>query len=227
MLRLLLRAALLMLALIGAVHADVVSPSLVVDQNGGNMLLGVNNVTIGGQLYNAVFHEGNFHDVYCNGDPSCGGLSNAAPYSQGFAQAASETLLALFSGNGLFQGGKFDLSPGSMRGCGNTWGYCYAYTPYQASIEDAYVPGGKMLNHLGWAFENQGPILYSNDSFDKAVGLPGGSLYLINSDPDAHTWVTWAQVPAAVPLPATAWLFMSALLGFLGISRRKSHAISA
>jgi hypothetical protein len=46
-------------------------------------------------------------------------------------------------------------------------------------------------------------------------GTPsGGSIWWDNADLTA--------TPSAVPVPAAAWLFGSALLGLMGISRRKS-----
>jgi hypothetical protein len=49
-----------------------------------------------------------------------------------------------------------------------------------------------------------------------------GDLILQNFDDHAISHVTIYGAPSAVPLPAAAWLFGSALLGFVSLSRRKS-----
>ena len=46
----------------------------------------------------------------------------------------------------------------------------------------------------------------------------------ITFNSDTYFNVTLSDTPSAVPVPAAAWLFGSALLGFFGFSRRKANA---
>jgi len=63
-------------------------------------------------------------------------------------------------------------------------------------------------------------------------GLAGANIILgwedfANADNDFNDMVVGVTDVAPVPLPAAVWLFGSALMGLVGVSRRKSTALSA
>ena len=64
--------------------------------------------------------------------------------------------------------------------------------------------------------------LLTPDPLGITTALNGNLLGILINDPSAEGRVTFGI--SAVPVPAAAWLFGSALLGFFGFSRRKANA---
>ena len=61
---------------------------------------------------------------------------------------------------------------------------------------------------------------WGDEAFADSYGITGYTQYPIN----ALLYKDDVTVPSTVPVPAAAWLFGSALLGFFGFSRRKANA---
>jgi hypothetical protein len=92
-----------------------------------------------------------------------------------------------------------------------------------ASCTDTSAGGGGNLVCLGLS-AGPGPLATTEYTFTWAGGA--GQILAVNASGDAQAGdqlftYDFTEAPSAVPLPAAAWLFGSALLGLVGIGRRK------
>lgn len=72
---------------------------------------------------------------------------------------------------------------------------------------------------------NQNPIVFGITSVGDVTTITGTSFDSVNNITQATTFtLTATSVPAAVPVPAAAWLFGSGLLGLAGTARRRRAA---
>lgn len=84
-----------------------------------------------------------------------------------------------------------------------TWSPLFAY----ATVESATGPDGVRFR------------LVTDTSFPNDVG----SLHSVELSALGGTTISWAvATPSAVPIPAAAWLFGSAILGLIAFQRRKA-----
>jgi len=75
-------------------------------------------------------------------------------------------------------------------------------------------------------------VFLNQDNFTDSPLHSGGALnlaLLVNNGEAYHLWAVAGSDAnvSSVPLPSAVWLFMSALLGVLGLTRRKSSALTA
>jgi hypothetical protein len=124
-------------------------------------------------------------------------------YDKAFAQLASDALLVLYTGGGLFQGTESDFKSEKNKGCEFAGG-CLFVTLYEKLNFDWY----RMA-----FFQNKHEVY---DSID-LIGLN----HIQNRDFANVTFLDWTQSSVStVPVPAALFMFAPALLGFLGFRRK-------
>lgn len=163
----------------------------------GGQLTGATGVLVGSLYYDVTFVDG-----------TCSGLYSGCNDSSDFTFTTIAS--AILAGNALLSdvfvdgtAGLFDSSPQLTAGCGNFF-QCTIVTPF-APPEFVTVPGIWATNR---ALVADPAVSYNTlvQSYDTALS-------------DAYVYAVWS--PSAVPLPAAAWLFGSAILGLVGVARRK------
>jgi hypothetical protein len=97
------------------------SATLVTDNNG--QLLGINNVSINGQYWDAEFDTSTNYPI-------------TVLYDQSFAVDASQALFGLFSGNRQFDGSVYDNDPTTVASCNHPH-VCRWSTIYEYGIDDS------------------------------------------------------------------------------------------
>lgn len=119
--------------------------------------------------------------------------------------------------------------------------YCYGYNCVESELghlfyvdlgisagngvpripDPAFSPFINIQSDVYWSFVET-PYVYFGDIFDMRNGKQGGvGMYT----PNFYAWAVRPGDVAAVPIPATFWLFGSGLLGLFGFSRRSSNEI--
>jgi hypothetical protein len=159
-------------------------------------LIGATGVDVDGTLYDVQFLDGFYSDTFQ--DESDLDTTSEAQ-ARLFGQALMDQVF-VDSAEGLF-----DSDPELTFGCGNL-NACFVWIPFDIDFDTFEVTAVLAINRRPEATQPEGV----RDSV-------GGNGYL-NNFADDTTWVyaDW-QV---VPVPAAAWLFVSAL-GLLGWMRRK------
>lgn len=128
-------------------------------------------------------------------------------YDKAFAQLASDALLVLYTGGGLFQGTESDFKSEKNKGCEFAGG-CLFVTLYEKIIGSDFYRQAFFNNHR--------EIYDSGD----LIGLS----HIRNRNYANVTFLDWTQSSvSAVPIPAALFMFAPALLGFFGL-RRKAQA---
>ena len=164
----------------------------------GGQLMGATGVDVGGSLYDVNFVDGTCIDLF----DGCDSNSDFIFQSEALAILASQALLdQVFVDSAV---GQFDSTASLTNGIESHQG-AFAMTPYQ-------------LSTTPHRFHQQAAINYS-------VG--NGTDYISGTEPTINgdvshigegTYAVWKVTP--VPIPAAGWLFMSALLGLVGLQRK-------
>ncbi len=164
----------------------------------GGKLIGFDDVNLTGfGLYDTRFHDAWTGDIY----------------SKAFTDATGVDVINNFTGVGSAQGTILDFNPGFTFGCSKGSIVCDWITIY----DEKFAPGGSVV--LGGTFRNWDGGHDTNDALSLATltrsaaendGLNNNRIFL--------TW-TPSNV-SAVPVPAAAFMFAPALLGFLGFRRK-------
>ena len=129
-------------------------------------------------------------------------------YGTDFVFQAGYAGIALLEDGGLFDGLDFDLNPEKTRGCGSALGYCDWFVA-AFDIGQGFIAGG-ILENLGGL----------NDSLDSLV-LSGSIIPALEID--GLTYLDWTPSKVSeVPVPAALFMFGPALLGFLGLRRKRN-----
>lgn len=184
--------------------------TLVID-NG--VLTGAQNIDVGGTFYDVEFKDnGDLYDIF--------GSSPAWDVQSYYeALAFSRGLMEQVFLDGAQ--GAFDSNPSLIAGCeATTTSACIAVTPFRFS------QFGQEINNANLFFASQ--AINYNSAFDSAGVSPtidgfrntAMSATTPFTDYSGGVFADWSP-SAAVPLPATAWLFVSALIGLAGIKRKK------
>jgi hypothetical protein len=187
----------------------------------GGELVGLTNVNVAGfGLYDVTFsgqYQGNVYD-------------------QPFVQAAGLAGYSLATGNGIFQGSVFDLMPQLTRGCGATatalcdWMVVFDEQPSPLSLLPnvcAGLPANCVAIPIGTPaitpvsfvsggiFKNYGGSADNMDTLSFVFGVPALDL-------EGRTYLDWTPSQVSeVPVPAALFMFGPALLGFLGLRRKR------
>lgn len=173
---------------------SVSAATLIVDTG---QLIGATDVDVNGILYDVSFLDGTCVSLFSGCDSQADLPFNLDDVDDARKALRDQVFLNVIAGD-------FDTDPELTRGCGvGDPNICRILTPFGLNLELTDVDT--------LAFRNNN-ILSDGSEF---IGLA------IGEDTTADVIATWAVwTPTAVPIPAAAWLFGSALLG-LGIVKRK------
>ena len=182
-----------LIALVLSVSSSLTAAYAATIEFSGDAIIGVSGLEFLDSEYDAIFYNGSYEDLL-TGYPA---PPNATDYSSSFASTATNALYD-FVITAAFDG----IAPEAINGCTNL-SLCYiataveqnsgvaAFVEYRASVSPASGSSSRFAAD---------DVNYSNAS-----------------------WVVWKEAGAIspVPVPASAWLFGSAL-GLLGWARRRT-----
>jgi hypothetical protein len=207
------RFILISFVLLGLSVSSVNAATYVLAGAFGSELQGANGVTVGGQTYNVSFLDGTCISVF----DGCDQVSDFAFNTVAEAEAASKALLVQ-----VFNAGDvYDTTPVLTRGVDPTIFLPNrdgeVLTPYGFRTSASVSYGISANNRLGE--EDSAECFFVDQCFTSI----SASLLAAPNDKRDPTWALWTQV-SAVPVPAAVWLFGTALVGFVGLSRRRKVA---
>lgn len=164
----------------------------------GGILHGAFDVDVNGVFYDVTFVDGSFVDVFGDATQL---IATTKLESRAFSSALLEQVFI----------GEFDEEPSKTFGCSPQFEFasCHAHTPW-GTYYDGVVGAFLDLHSSASNFEDE-----PNDY------ISGGGTRL-NTDLtffETSVYVDWQL--AEVPLPAGIWLFGSALLGLIGLKRKR------
>jgi len=168
----------------------------------GGELVGASGVVVDGETYDVEFLDGTCVDVF-NG---CDEASDFVFQTALLADMASQSLVdQVFGGSNA--GSAYDLRPAFTRGIVGTF-QGFIMTPF--SFDSNFVK----LDGAANSFFEDG---------DVNICLLGMCIQPLTQDLEQINNVTYAVwTPTAIPVPAAIWLFGTALIGLVGLNRRKS-----
>jgi hypothetical protein len=166
------------------------SASLVVTDG---TLMGATDVDVGGSLYDVSFLDG-----------SCNSLFDGCRIFTFNTQATAELASTALLDQVLI--GVFDVNPHFVNGINDDF-VSYIFTPYSTWSSGTYVNVGGALNDAFGVIDEAGWGRILGRTYDTS-GL------VLGSD---EVYAVWS--PSPVPLPAAAWLFISAIAGLAGAKR--------
>lgn len=186
----------------------MVAPAMAatVQTNAAGSMVGITGVSVTG--------FGSF-DVAFDASPT-----SIATYEQSFALAASNGLLSLFT-TGDLQGTVFDVN---------------ANDPFGLAIYNVFdIPQLNFQNPFSFETHQNVHQVFNDLGFDddfsfteiSTLGAAGWASDIANSPFQYSTvWTPSLAVggPSAVPIPAAAFLFAPAMLGFMGLRRKAKQA---
>ncbi len=162
----------------------------------GGVVTSATGVIVNGDYYNVNFVDGTCNSIF----PGC--VTSAFTFQNATdAFAASNALL-----NQVFLGAYDDLSVDTF-GCDPNGIYCTAYTPYNRTGNDLSLANAYNLA------SGSDPVFTTIASLGGTFGTTG---FMNNT-----VWAVWTPT---VPVPAAVWMFGSALVGLVGLGRRKRLA---
>ncbi len=181
----------------------------------GGQLLGARNVSILGSLYDVEFKDGTCADLF----DGCDEASDFTFTTVNGAHGAALALLNLiFLDDPLL--GLFDADPELTQGCENL-GVCVSIIPYAAVGRNRFDARAAFNYYQPLDNRDQGDLVdrRNRESYD-SDGDAFRTFALItpaNQDPEPE--------PAAIPEPASLFLFGAGLLGLVS-TRRRRNALS-
>ncbi|HSB97041.1 MAG TPA: VPLPA-CTERM sorting domain-containing protein [Spongiibacteraceae bacterium] len=170
----------------------------IVDGNG--KMTGAKNVVVNGSLYDVEFRDGVFNTLFGEQN-QLGFVAPSEAVATDFSQALLDTVLV----------GQFDDYSYRTLGCEHL-AYCMVYTPYLGVPVNTPYPGVWVA-----AAYNEG-LEGGNTPPNDLIMLTAAHRLNDYANNPAVTYALWS--PAAVPVPAAAWLFGSGLIA-LAAARRK------
>ena len=188
-------------------YSAISTAATLVVQNGA--LMGATDVNVNGVLYDVQFLSGSCIDLYSGCDENTDfPFTNPDNLNDGvlLATAMQALLDQVFLDTPL---GNFDSSPGLTNGCGSSVLDCFVGTPLWVSS------GG-----------GTGVTSAYNRSTSDFVTAGGGATSdaVLGVAPNSRsTYAVWTQT-TVVPVPAAFWLFVSGLLGLVGLVRKSKIA---
>ena len=157
------------------------------------------------------------HSYSEDADLSSTSQANSSAYRQGDFSVAGSGFL-VFSVNYTLDA---SLEPGNdTSNYNNNYANANVYLQAQkiaSNVNDQYTNVGDSIYLYEYNFANS-PV-QSGGTLNLALLVNDGEAYHISAGAGSSANVS------SVPLPSAVWLFMSALLGFLGLTRRKSALI--
>jgi hypothetical protein len=169
----------------------------------GGYVTGIDDLLVNNSYYDVSFVNGSYNDVYGSATPTFWNDDMLGAYW------ASQAMLSLFSDS------VYSDSPELFQGCVST-SLCQISSPFEIDDDGRGAADGTRLSRFtinsGW--QNN----WSNWT------LPDADL---DEDVDFRLWAVYSYKSTlppveAVPVPAAAWLFGSALLGLGAIKRKKA-----
>jgi PEP-CTERM motif len=188
------------LVLCSTVTSLAAAPSLVIDTS--NQLIGANNVSVDGKLYDVVFKDGSCLSLFS-------GCTNSALAFNTYALAHAASVALSKDVFRDVPAGNFNTVPELTAGCILGTG-CMVLTPY--NITDGTVYYSYVLNSTGTSFE-----------FEPRAGFPIANYYDTGTHAD-KTLAVWSI--SAVPEPQT-YAMLLAGLGLMGAIGRRRKAKAA
>ena len=163
----------------------------------GGELVGAFDVDVGGDFFDVEFLDGTCASLFsgCNSNSDIPFPSNL--------QAAAVNALR----DQVFSGSVFDISPELTRGCESTSACGIVFLTAIFDDPSANIAASGFLNTT---LAGGIPTFIGLGRFENTNTLP------------QFTYAVWSPT-TVIPIPAAAWLFGSALLGFVGLNRRKTR----
>jgi hypothetical protein len=110
------------------------------------------------------------------------------------------------------------------------------HTTLESDLSDSDTNFTYAQAGLEWLDADGNSIFAMNDSLDTEGEKSGkftyvlsvlkGEAYTFSANTFASANISAASLPSAVPLPSAVWLFLSALIGVLGLNKRKSMLLA-
>ncbi len=173
-------------------------------------LIGAKNVEVNGTFYNVAFADGTCAELFSG----CNDNSDFVFSTKSEAQSAVLTLFDdVFLDTAL---GAFDSIPGLVQGCSpDSFDYCGSIIPYRLIT---FNSNDRFSAEIAFNYEAGSPSTEGVHPFGYGIlREEGGST--IN---DVHLNYAIFTLASPVPVPATVWLFGSALVGMIGLRKTKN-----
>ena len=164
------------------------------------ILIGAKGVIVGGAVYDVTFQDGSCISLF-------DGCDEASDFFFPDLDAVHEANLALL--DQVFidtPAGLFDSNPGLTNGCGSSI-VCNGNTPF-----GEYTPG---LQTIRIGFVRNRNLEHLDIHTGSGTAIRDADFF-VRED---LTYVLWSN---PVPIPGAIWLFVSALIGILGVVQYKS-----
>ena len=173
---------------------SVNATTLIVD--GFGQLTGAKGVRVGDNWYDVSFKDGSCQELFSG----CNSSSDFIPELD--AWLGSLALLEQVLLDGPL--GDFDSTPSLIKGCNSIYN-CEIHTPYGVSSSGVFFRDITVFSEPLEALDH---ISYQGEKVFRSFSVDPGRVFAV-----------WSV--SEVPIPATGWLFMTALLGLVGLKRKR------
>ena len=191
-----------MLALVALFALSLPSNAATLDVQGGQ-LVGVNDLDLNGSLYNVTFRASTCIAIWsgCDADADLD------------FQTSADALAAVNALAAAIDGSSYDDSPVLIAGITETF-LGRIFVPYEVgnTINGGprrFLQVARLLNFQTGNFPADQTDTGATNFSDNDYGSLGGGV-----------WAQYDEI-TTVPVPAAVWLFGSAMLGLMGMARRK------